>query len=103
MTLSPVNKTNTKNKDKIKLDGYTGYDRYRKNAAMGGIATAIKDKHSLNVLKVCECNKVEFIIVRLGQSQLAISVIYMHGPQESRLNIDDINEEWEELLTDIVN
>lgn len=49
-----INETNLKKAKKLNVDGYTCYNRNRKDAHMGGIATCTKNCDSVNVLKVAE-------------------------------------------------
>ena len=63
--LVTINETNLKKDDKLKMEGFTCFGRNRINAAMGGVATAVNDKHSLDVQKVSEGENVEYIVIRL--------------------------------------
>ena len=97
-----VNETNLKGRNKLKLEGYNSYNRNRINANMGGISTCVKEKHSLNTLKVSEGKHIEYIITRHSQFSPAVNVINIYGSQESRLKAEEISEEWEEIMMEIV-
>ena len=55
----------------------------------------------MHTLKVSEGKKSEFIITRHGNFEPAVNVINLYGSQESRLSVEEIKEEWEELLDEI--
>ena len=101
--LVTINETNLKKNAKLHMDGYKCFSRNRKNAAMGGVTTAVKEKHFQNTLKVNEGEKEEYIITRHSQFQPAINVINHYGTQESRQSSDEIKEGWEVIVKEIVN
>ena len=100
--LVTINETNLKKNDKLKIEGYTCFSRNRKNAAMGGVSTAVNDRHSMNVLKVSEGENVEYIVIRLGQFQPAINIINVYGAQETRQSLDEIHADWESIMEEVV-
>ena len=60
-----INQTNLKGNRKMKIEGYTSYNRNRLNANMGGVATCVAVREASNVLKVAEgVNDDEYIITR---------------------------------------
>ena len=78
-----VNETNLKGNKKFTLEGFKTFNRNRKEGNMGGIATAIREKHSTDTLKVTEGKTEEYIITRHGQFDPTINVINLYGSQES--------------------
>ena len=69
---------------------------------MGGIATAVIDNHSHNTLKVSEGKNEEFLITRHGNFEPPLNVINYYGKQESRQTVSEIDNGWEEVITEIV-
>ena len=70
---------------------------------MGGIVTGVKNKYASDTLKVSEGNRVEFLVTRLGQFSPAINVINWYGSQESRESVKDIQEQWDEIMKEIIS
>ena len=96
-----INETNLKKNDKLKLEGFKCFSRNRQNAAMGGVATCVKDEHSSNTLKVSTGDNEEYIITRHSQFSPAVNVINHYGTQESRQSTDEIHSSWETILNEI--
>merc|ERR1711954_341523 len=79
-----ANETNLKKDDKFQLEGFLCFSRNRKNSNFGRSATCIRDKYSIETLKVSEGNNDEYLITRHGQFKPAINIINLYGKQESR-------------------
>ena len=92
-----------KGNKKLNLDGYHSYNRNRNHGNMGGVATCVKNVHTMNTLKVSEGKAVEYIITRHSQFSPAVNVINMYGSQESRMSATEVAEEWEEIMKEIVD
>ena len=82
--LVTANETHLIKNNKFKLEGFNCFPRNRQNAAKGGIATCIREKHAKHALKVAEGKSVEYLVTRLGQFDPAINIINYYGAQESR-------------------
>ena len=100
--LVTVNETNLRKDDKFSLDGYKTFSKNRQNAPMGGIATSIVNKFATDVLKTAEGKSEEFLVIRLGQFDPALNVINLYGAQETRLTVEPIKDNWENILEEIV-
>ena len=73
--VATINETNLKGNRKMKIEGYTSYNRNRLNANMGGVATCVAVREASNVLKVAEgVNDDEYIITRHGQLKTPINL-----------------------------
>merc|ERR1711954_307869 len=69
---------------------------------MGGVATAVRNKHAANSLKVGEGESEEYIITRHDQFSPAINVINHYGSQESRQSHDEIKIGLETIISEIM-
>ena len=96
--IAVINEMNLKGNKKLEVNGYTSLNKNRKNSNMGGVATLVKNEHSITTFKVCEGEKIECIVTRHGQFSPAINLVNVYGSQESRLSVDEVREEWEEIL-----
>ena len=97
-----INETLLKNAKKLTLPGFTCFNLNRQGCNGGGIATCVKDKDSINTLKVFEgANDNEVLITRHGQFETAINVINIYGSQECRTSKDKILENWGIVLQEI--
>ena len=80
-----LNEINMKGNRKLKMEGFTSYNRNRQFANMGGVATCIDNKEASNVLKVAEgADDDEYVITRHGQFRTPINIVYVYGEIESR-------------------
>ena len=70
---------------------------------MGRIATAIRDEHSKDAVKVSQGQTEEYLVTRHGQFEPALNIINLYGSQESRLTADQIKENWEAIIKELVD
>ena len=97
-----INETNLKNNQKLKIDGYSTYNRNRQNEHMGGVATAIQNKEAHDALKVTEgIEKDEYIVTRHGQFEVPINIINVYGEIESRQTHQNIQDRWDRILAEL--
>ena len=97
-----INETYLKNAKKMTLPGFTCFNMNRHGRNGGGIATCVKNKDSINTLKVFEgANDDEVLITRHGQFETAVNVINVYGSQECRTSRDKIQENWGIVLQEI--
>ena len=83
--VATLNGINLKGNRKLKIEGFTSYNRNRQVGNMGGVATCIDNKEASNVLKVAEgANDDEYVITRHGQFRTPINIVYVYGEIESR-------------------
>ena len=100
--VATINETNLKGNRKMKIEGYTSYNRNRLNANMGGVATCVAVREASNVLKVAEgVNDDEYIITRHGQFRTPINIVNIYGETESRSTKNDIKERWDRILAEL--
>ena len=98
-----INETFLKNNRKLRLPGFTCYNRNRINVHGGGIATCVNNKDAIDTLKVSEgLNEEEFLVTRHGQFATAINVINIYGQQECRTGREKLKESWGNILKEIV-
>ena len=102
VNLVTVNETHLKANNKLSIEGFRTFTRNRKDQAMGGIATCVNNKNATTALKVSEGRDDEYIITRHGEFNPAINVINYYGKQESRQSKSSIDEDWENILDEIV-
>ena len=100
--LVTLNETNLRGNNKFTLEGFKTFFRNRKEGNMGGIATAVKEKYSMNTLKVSEGTTEEYLVTRHGQYDPAINVINLYGAKESCQTIEEIREGWEAVLQEVI-
>ena len=98
-----LNEINLRKNKKLAIQGYTGFNRNRKNGHMGGVATYVADDDVDKVLKVSEGKDGnEYIITRHSQFVVPINVINIYGEVESRATNDAIETKWEEIMEEVV-
>ena len=62
VNLVTINETHLRANDKLKVEGFKTFGRNRTDAAMGGVATLVRDDNASNVLKVSEGKDEEYVI-----------------------------------------
>ena len=97
-----VNETYFKNNRKMKLQGYSCFNRNRQCVNGGGIATCVESKDAMHTLKVFEGeDNDEIMITRHSQFVVPINVVNMYVDQECRASKDAIVKKWEKVLNEI--
>ena len=96
------NETQLKNKNGVKLKGYTSFSTNRVNKDGGGVATSVVNSERAHFLKVFESEKDnDLIITRHGQFQVPINIINIYGQVESRSTKDQTSERWNDILEQV--
>ena len=97
-----LNETLYVNKKKLKIEGYTTYNRNRQNVNGGGIATAVIQDEAKHALKVKEGEeRDEFLITKHSQFSVPINVFNIYGEVESRAKNTDIEDRWYRILSEL--
>ena len=90
-------------RNKLVIDKYHSFTRNRKDKRMGGVATAVKEEDSKDVIKIAEgADDDEFIITRHSQFLVPINIMNIYGETESRCTENEIKERWNRILTHII-
>ena len=98
-----VSESHLKFENKVKIPGYYSYSRNRKDKIQGGIITAIKEDEAKECLKVSEGqNTNEYLVTRHNKFQIPINVINVYSCQENRTSVNQIREEWQEIVEEII-
>ena len=75
------------------MKGYKCFTKNSQHAALGSIASCIKEKYDdPETFQISEGVKEEFIITRYWQFKLVNNVANFYGDQESQLTSDKIGE-----------
>ena len=69
---------------------------------MGGVATCVANKDSLDTLKVSEgANGEEYIVTRHNQFAVPLSIINVYGEEEGRTPVTEVQQRWENILAEV--
>ena len=100
--VATLNEINFRGNRKLKIEGFTSYNRNRLHANMGGVATCIDNKEACNALKVTEgANDDEYIVTRHSQFITPINILNVYGETESRATNTEIKDRWERILKEL--
>ena len=70
---------------------------------MGRVALLVRNPDEGAVLKTAEGHdKSEFIITRHSNFEVPINVIVYYGNQESRSNVEEIDQNWNEIMKEVI-
>ena len=101
-SLLTINETMLKNNRKLKIPGYSCYNRNCQGVNGCGIATCVEGKDAMHTLKVFEGeNEDEVLITRHSQFSVPINICNIYGEQESRSNKDKIQDKWSKILNEV--
>ena len=94
--------TNLSNNKKVNISDYECFSCNRKNANMGGVAILVKDNIAKNTVKIGEgTEEKEYLITRHSNFAVPLNVIVLHGEQETRNNVEKVEENWATVMEEI--
>ena len=98
-----ISESHLKFHNKANIPGYHSYSRNWKDQIQGGIITSVKQDEAKECLKVSEGkNTNEFIITRHSKFQTPINIINVYSCQENRTGVNQIREQWQEIVEEII-
>ena len=83
------------------LDGYLTYYHKGTQKHMSGISTSIDEKSAPFSVCIKDGGEQEFLITRHAEFNPPINVINYHGEQESHNNVEYIENNWNEIVTEL--
>ena len=96
-----LNETHYKHNRKVKIKGYKTFQKNRAYKSGGGIATLVDNKHKNKTVLVSKGSDNEFVVTRHSQFAVPINVINLYGECESRSKVEDIEDRWFNVVSEI--
>ena len=100
-SLITLNEVNLPKNAKPIIHGYFSYVHKGSDKHMGGISTSVSNNDAAHSVLIKDGGDQEYIVTRHSQFFIPINVINWYGEPESHQNVESIDRDWRNILSEI--